>query len=441
MPRRRRHQRRDRRLQAVRRIESILDAVRGRGRDDHDRRDPERGPRPRLLDVQRDGRLFDRLAALDFEYLLSRDFDAGLDTLRLLLPQSVLGRAQNGHGFWRDEVGTPLAFRDATFDRVLTALEKLDPQLKAPHVRRERGQRLAALADHVLAHVGEPEIPLEVGGEPLLGVEFLRGQKADSRDFLRGLLLAGWMDDLDRRLACMAFHRRTFAGDALELGGGRTYVVRPDLLHAVGIVDPGRGEYAPEDIARLVEVGVICPEDREYARPEYEQAYFRLRAGEGVCDDLALMWIGVRHGWDAYLGAFLMDAVDTYDKFLWTFRPGGVDGRLAGAIAARWQERWGEPLVSDREILDVIRFGAKLNDPPAPLSSSHRRFIQTETGSKVPTLLNHWRFLQGEPVYEIELGYQRFPSRKFYGIARKRLEMLQIDVPEPDFVMVPRRRR
>ena len=67
----------------------MLESLRGRGRDRFDRRDPERGPRPRLLDLRRNGRLFDRLAALDFAYLLSLDFAAGQETLRLLLPQSV----------------------------------------------------------------------------------------------------------------------------------------------------------------------------------------------------------------------------------------------------------------------------------------------------------------------------------------------------------------
>ena len=393
------------------------------------------------MDLQRQGRLFDRLAALDFEYLLSLDFAARQDTLRLLLPQSVLGRAQNGHGFWRDEDGAPLAFRDATFDRVLGALEQLDPQLKAPLVRRERNQLLQRLEHHLTAHMFEPEILLEIDGEPLLGVELLRGRVAETRAFLRGLLLAGWMDDLERRRACMAFHRRTFAGDPLEISGGKTFVVQPDLLAAVGIVDPGRSEFEPEDIARLIGLGVIQATDRLYTRPQYEQAYFRLQAGEGVCDDLALIWIGANHGEDAYLGAFVMDAVDTYDKFLWEFRPGGVDGRLAGLLQSRWQERYGEPLVRDEEILGVIRFAAKLNHPACLLSSSHRRFIQTEEGSKVPTLLNHWRFVQGDPVFEIDLGYSRFPSSKFYDIAHKRLQMLQVDVPEVDFVVRPQRRR
>ncbi len=425
----------------MRRFEAVLSAARGKSRDHYDRRDPERGPRPRYLELSRQGRLFDRLAALDYEYLLSLDFAASTDMLRLLLPQSVLGRAQNGHGFWRDEDGTPLVFRDATFDRVLSALQNVDPGLTARQVRGERNHRLQRLEAHLVANLDQPELLLEVDGEPLLGVEFLRGRVVETRGFLRGLLLAGWMDDLQRRRACMALHRRTFAGDPLEIAGGQTYVVRPDLLEAVGIVDPGQGEFSPEDIARLVELGVIVTADRLYTRPEHEQAYFRLRAGEGVCDDLALIWVGAVFGEDAFIGAFLMDAVDTYDKFLWEFRPGGVDGRLATLLQALWQQRHGEPLVRDEEILGVIRFAAKANHPACLLSSSHRRFIQTEEGSRVPTLWNHWRFVSGDPVFEIELGYSRFPSAKFYDIAHKRLEMLQIDVPEADFVVKPERRR
>ncbi|MEZ4388379.1 MAG: hypothetical protein R3D98_12560 [Candidatus Krumholzibacteriia bacterium] len=429
-----------RRLHAVRRIEAILDRAHGRSREDYDRRDPERGPRPRYLDLERNGQLFNRLAALDFEYLLGLPFAADLATLRLLLPQSVHGRAQNGHGFWRDETGTPLVFRDATFDRVLTALEPLDPGLRADLVRKERGRRLERLGRFLLANLHQDELVLEDDGEPLLGVELLRGARVETRGFLQGLLLAGWMDDFDQRQMCMVHHKRTFGGDPLILGGGKTYVVRPERLRAVGIVDPGRGEFTPDDIDSLVEHGVIEPADREYSRPEFEQAYFRLGTGEGVCDDLALLYIGARYGWSAYLGAFLMDAVDTYDKFLWRFRPGGVDGRLAGAIQQAWHERHGQDLVRGVEILDVIRYAAKGNDPSCFLSSSHRRFIQTEVGSRVPTLLNHWSFLEGDPVYDIELGYTRFPSRKFYDIARKRFSVLEIDVPAPTYTRHERRR-
>jgi hypothetical protein len=61
-------------------------------------------------------------------------------------------------------------------------------------------------------------------------------------------------------------------------------------------------------------------------------------------------------------------------------------------------------------------------------------------GSRVPTLLNHWSFLEGDPVYDIELGYSRFPSRSFYDIARKRFSILEIDIPEPTFTLHHKRR-
>ncbi len=434
-PRSHPQRRRSKRGHAVRRIEAILDAARGRGREDFDRRDPERGPRPRLMDLKRDGRLFDRLAALDFEYLLSLDFSAGAETLRLLLPQSVLGRAQNGHGFWRNETGEPLVFREATFDRVLAALETSDPGLTARHVRGERGARLQALATFLEKNLFTEE--LELG--PLLGVELLRGRTVKTRDFLRGLLLAGWMDDYDQRRMCMSRYRKCFDGSPLEIGGGKTYIVQPELLTAVGIADPGRGEFAPEDIAHLQSLGVIMrDDDREFTRSTYEQMFFRLRRQDGVCDDLALIWVAAKHGFDAMLGAFVMDAVDTYDKFLWTFRAGGFDGRLAHSLQEAWRARHGEPLVRGEEILDLIHFAAKLNTPPAPLSSSHRRFIQTERGSKVPTLLNHWRFVHGDPIYDIELGYNRYPARKFYEIAWKRLRSAKLAVPVPTYTMLRR---
>lgn len=388
------------------------------------------------MDLQRDGRLFDRLATLDFDYLMSLNFSASVETLRLLLPQSVLGRAQNGHGFWRNEQGEPLVFRDATFDRVLTALEQLDPNLKATIVRAERGRRLSRLQEYLHTHIFDDTLRLDDLDEPLLGVELLRGRVVETRSFLRGLLLAGWMDDFDQRRMCMSRHRQCFDGSPLEIGGGRSFIVVPDKLASLGIVDPGRGEFADDDISRLIELGVIVRDgDRDYSRPTYEQAFFRLRRQDGVCDDLALIWCAARHGFDAMLGAFVMDGVDTYDKFLWTFREGGFDGRLAKSLQEAWRARFGEPLVRGEEILDLIYFAAKLNTPSAPLSSSHRRFIQTEDGSKVPTLLNHWRFVQGEPIYDIELGYSRFPSRRFYDIAWRRLRSAKIAVPVPAYAV------
>ena len=47
--------------------------------------------------------------------------------------------------------------------------------------------------------------------------------------------------------------------------------------------------------------------------------------GDGVCDDLAMIYVGAQHGYDAMLGAFVMDAIDTYDKYLLDLTWGGFD--------------------------------------------------------------------------------------------------------------------
>ena len=91
-------------------------------------------------------------------------------------------------------------------------------------------------------------------------------------------------------------------------------------------------------------------------------------------------------------------------------------------------------MVGDREILDLIFFAAKRNDPPVNLSSSHRRLIQIEPDAAVPTLLNHWRFLQGDPVYEIKLGYNLVPARQFYEAARQRFLAAGTELPPPEFM-------
>ncbi len=434
-----------------RRLEALLDRIYGRHNDYFDQRNQQiasrggagrrrgYGPRWRLLRIDRNRDLFDRLVLLDFEYLLSRHFAAGTDTLRCLLPQSVLGRAQNGHGWFTDEDGTSLCFREATFDRILTALERVDPGLKNYLIREQRSSLLERLRDYVLANLDTDELLLEIDGQPLLGVELLRGVRVATPAFLTGLVLAGFMDDFGQRQMTVSHFGKTFAQTPLRIGGGQQYIVRPERLAACGIVDPGAVEFSDRDLRDLRELGVIVAGgifagdgpvgENRYRFPEYDQAFFRRMLGDGISDDLALLYIGARFGFDALLGAFVMDGIDTYDKHLRSYAETGFDTLLAKIVQERWQTRHGDALVGGETILEVIRAGAKLNVPTCPLSSSHRRFIQYERGADVPTLMNHWAFLQGQPVWDIALGYNRFPGREFYSLAAERFRAAGLSVP------------
>jgi hypothetical protein len=273
-----------------------------------------------------------------------------------------------------------------------------------------------------------------VDGQPLFGVDFLVQKKVDTRAFATGLVLAGFMDDWQSRETTMLEHRRTFAGLPFHIGGGEILIVDREKFEMCGLGDTGSVLFDNEQMRTLRDIGVVCRDQKAaYTFPENDQAFFRRRMGDGICDDLAMIYVGAQHGFDAMLGAFVMDAIDTYDKFLLNLTWGGFDTDLARRLQRHYQDLEDRPLVDDREIFDLIHFAAKRNDPVINLSSSHRRLIQVEKNAKVPTLLNHWRFLQGELIYDINLGFSRVPARQFYEVAQRRLAAVGLPVLDPTY--------
>jgi len=425
--------RRGRKPKAVDRVEALLDRVKGKGQDRPDRAS-SRWLGFRTLDLVRHREIFERLVTADFDFLMSRNFAASPGVLADLLPQSVLGRAQNGHGWFTDEFGTSLRFPDATFDRVLSVLESGDRNLQGLLVRERRGRMLTRFGDWLFENLAKPELELVIDVHPLFGVDFLAQKRVDTRAFTTGLVLAGFMDDWQSRETTMLEHRRTFAGLPFHIGGGEILIVDREKFEMCGLADTGSVLFDNEQMRTLRDIGVVCrDQNAAYAYPEHDQAYFRRRMGDGVCDDLAMIYIGAQHGFDAMLGAFVMDAIDTYDKFLLNLTWGGFDNDLAWRLQRHFQDKEERPLVDDREIFNLIHFAAKRNDPAINLSSSHRRLIQIEKSAKVPTLLNHWRFLQGELIYDINLGFSRVPARQFYEVAQRRLASVGLPVLDPSY--------
>ncbi len=425
----------------ARRLEDLLDKVSGKTRETRTPSGDKRWGGLRVMDIRRDRELFNRLVQLDFDYLMQQNFAAGPRTLADLLPQSVLGRAQNGHGLFTDEWGVALQFPDATFDRVLTALESSDPNLKGPLVRKRRGVMLHEFCTWILDHLWTHELELTIKGAPVFGVEFLAERKVDTRTFLTGMVLAGFMDDWSYRETAMMHQKRTFGGYPFHIGGGEILIVEREKFRLCGLGDTGQTVFGDEELRGLKDAGVLMHRSKEaYSYPDHDQVYFRRCAGDGVSDDMAMFYIGERYGFDALLGAFVMDAIDTYDKYVIDLTWGGLDTDLARTIQRRFSDREDQALVDDRMILDLIHFAAKRNDPTTTLSSSHRRFIQIEWPAREPTLFNHWHFLQGKPVADIKLGYSRVPAKQFYALVRQRFLAAGMEIPEPEFVAPGRRK-
>ena len=192
---------------------------------------------------------------------------------------------------------------------------------------------LSHFGEWLFANLATGELELIVGGAPLFGVHFLADRKVDTRAFLTGLVLAGFMDDWSYREAAMLEHRRTFTGMPFHIGGGEMLIVDRGQFEMCGLGDTGAVLFDSDQLRTLRDIGVVCRDrEAEYRYPDHDQAYFRRRLGDGICDDLAMMAAGARYGFDAMLGAFVMDAVDTYDKFLLRLTRGGYDGHLAHRI-------------------------------------------------------------------------------------------------------------
>ncbi len=434
----RNRQRKVRQQQAAgERLQATFDMLAGRQNDLFDQRNRRRRENveftPKILSVTRDRDIFCECVRRDFAYLEAQKFAVEKDFMARVLPQSVHGRALNGHGWFADAVGCPLIFADATFDRVCSVLEELEPQLGHLEIRGWRNQQIARLINHLEKHFTDSSMALEDEQGPLFGVDFFKGRRVETEPFIKGLILAGQMDDPDCRQRSLALMPFAFNDYELVLGYGGQEVVAPERLEKLGLGDTGSREFSPAERQQLIDLEVIFAEKKTYSYPQYDQAYFRRSLGEGVCDDLALLYIGRCYGFDALLGAFLSDAVDTYDKFLRQCRPGGMDGYLVDRLLSlAWQQQGAAP-VTEEEVARLINFAAKRNQPVTRLSSSHRRLVQYERGSDLPTLLLHWDFLVGERLPKIHLGFSREPAERFYQTAFSRFQAAKMPVPAPKF--------
>ena len=139
----RNRQRKARQQQAAgERLQATFDMLAGRHNDTFDQRRRQRRNKsdftPRVLSVKRDRDIFCECVRRDFAYLEAQKFAVEKKFMAQVLPQSVHGRALNGHGWFADAVGCPLIFADATFDRVCSVLEELEPELGHLQIRSWR---------------------------------------------------------------------------------------------------------------------------------------------------------------------------------------------------------------------------------------------------------------------------------------------------------------
>lgn len=364
--------------------------------------------------------LFEILVRKDLKTIIGKwELDIEPHLLTVLLVQSILGHAQNGHC----EFGGN-KYPHATIPDVIHAAGLDTGKIK--EIRQQLINDVYTWAAKALS--SKPPSRLVLDGHPLLGVGLLREYHIDPTEVLRGMVLAGFMDNYTYRQETVQKKPTTINGHPLVIGGGETYLVHVLSLYLAGLDFEFLANRAHDEksLLYLRELGVIVDKSEKGV----ESAYIRRKEGLGTSDDLAFIMIGLKYGQrerdlgiSAMLGAFVCDAVDTYDKCVRYPLQGGFDEALAVYIQDAWQKEHGQLLVSTEEIVNVIYYSAKGNNPKVGVSSSHRRFIEFSDAQELrPMIQAHIDFVEGREPAKFRIGFEKVASDGFYQRARKRGE-------------------
>lgn len=338
---------------------------------------------------------------------------------KLLLMQSITGHAQNGHAEFCGR-----AYENTTLDEVVDALSSIDDKKILQDLGGISKKRVKELRDEVIELLKSPFKRIIEGedvtsltdktGEPLLGISTLLEAKIKNKEaFLIGGYLASKMD-------CYKPWRETVTEKyGVKMGGGECVAVNVEKLTGYNLT---LMDLAEEEYGKLIELfktgKVIINKEKVKSTDIIRNAYIRYKKGGGVSDDTAIITAGRLYGEEAFWGAYLMDAIDTWDKYATYIFKGGAD------------EQFGEELkkhinITDEEVLKFIYLSRKETNFP---DSSQRYFLEIDKEVNQTALESHLKYLRGQQFKRMDIGHRgklgkkRVKNIAFYKKLDKRLQ-------------------
>jgi hypothetical protein len=386
----------------------------------------------RLFD---DEKRFDKDTANLLLHLIRADYhhyfdfwNLGIDdrTKELLVPQSNFGHAMMGHCTFSEYGG----FSDISIGLIVAALG-WDP-VKFKQLRQKKIDDVYEWADSAIKSDSEMTSLVNKEGEPLLGYYLFRVLPLERKQVLAGMVLAGRMDSAHWRQKTVEHYQRTFDLEPFVMGYGTCYPVNLNVLYDCNLDSIFLSTVAHDEakIEEYKKMGLIAGKDEANGK-FVESLYIRNAEGAGISDDMAFIsiagqeYLAKRHGESGMWGAFVVDGIDTYDKYAVNICEGGQDEHLANHIAQKWKAKYNEDLVTDKETMEIIYTSAKGNSPKIKLSDSHRRFVQYQDIPHMSTIEMHQEFVSGNPISGGTFGFNPVKSQSFYQKAQLRLERIE----------------
>mgnify|MGYP005623226363 CR=1 FL=1 len=363
--------------------------------------------------------------------------------LDYLLPQTINGRAQNGHGGFgnrgKGSSGIVHAFPQSTIESTVIAAG-LDPDV-IKGGRRKEIDKVWDLTEEMidLAVSGKNDL-YDINPRNLMGTNF-HFPLIRPAAWPLGIITVGFMDSEFYRNLSMQHYPTKIGGGPFTVGTGSSYLIDKEELRKCSMdVDIFQFEHSQKAIDYLRNLKVIVKKDG----PNVDSDYIRLRSGSGVCDDMAMIMAGKyfgrlngkesikerqekrENGVTAVVSGYLADAIDTHDKYVKDPIEGGLDDALAQFASDEWERQTGDVIVTPEDNTRIIYFGAKKNTYDFNTSSSHRRLSQKCGTITRPTIMSHIAFVKGESPGKFRMGFQGLKSEVFYKIANLRIkEMLK----------------
>ncbi|MEK6969608.1 MAG: hypothetical protein AABW48_04225, partial [Nanoarchaeota archaeon] len=214
----------------------------------------------------RDSPLFQRIVQEDLEKMKSKiALDLHDPVWNILLVQSIQGHAQNGHGLFNTY---NCKYPQATIPDVIAAAGMDINTIKA--ARQELIDEVYAWVNlaldnhHTHNNKENNNAPLtqdrlQLNHKPLLRIKFIEEYLVDPVFILKGIVLAGHMDNYQSRMETINHYKTTIKGNPLEIGGGETYLVDLEMLAKAGLdqVSLANIEHDDQKIDYLRRLGVI----------------------------------------------------------------------------------------------------------------------------------------------------------------------------------------
>lgn len=362
----------------------------------------------------------------DYYGLIKEDYDSMFshnvievtpNVKRLMLMQSIPGHAASGHGKFAKRA----RYINSHMGDVLKAL-KVSPA----RIAGERQELIDDIHEYATRFFKDPADKnltrlVNANGEPLAGATMLFDEEVDPFGVIIGMYLGSTMDNYD------TWRRRVHDRFKLQMGGGRNYALNLSKMRKYNLTLEmlSTEEHSPDQIADLIKKGIAI--DRKRVEPDENvmSGYIRIVRGKGVSDDAAVLTAGIQYGRSAALGLFLIDAVDTWDKFTPMIHRFGQD-ELLGQIIQEGCNKKGIEYPS-RERVEEFIFLSAIDPMRATLypDCSQRRFLLKEyrDDPNDPTFamqlhlnmierMRDKKSLKG--VGRLKLGYRGADSRSFY---------------------------